>query len=71
MQEDIVFKFSRPSGAPRRTPSKAMTDALRQLGHADEMRPLIADARNRRRKVVLQVFHWLPSTSRKNGDIRI
>ena len=53
----IVFKFRRPSGSPSRQPSAAMTHALRQLAHSDEMRELVADARKQRRKVVVEVFH--------------
>ncbi len=53
----IVFRFRRPSSARNRAPSKAMTEALRHLADSDEMRPLVADARARRRDVVLEVFH--------------
>ena len=53
----IVFKFCRPSGTPSRKPSAAMTQALRQLAHSDEMREFVSNARKQRRKVVVEVFH--------------
>jgi len=53
----ILFRFRRPSGVPRRHPSKAMTEALRHLAESEEMQPFISDARARRRNVVVEVFH--------------
>ena len=53
----ILFRFRRPSNIPRRHPSKAMTEALRQLAECDEMRLFVADACARRRNVVVEVFH--------------
>ena len=54
---NIVFKFRRPSGTPSRQPSAAMTHALRQLAHSDEMQAFVSNARKQRRKVVVEVFH--------------
>lgn len=56
MQNNIVFKFSRPSGAPTSKPSQTMTDALQQLSESAELQPLVAGARAKGRKVVIQVF---------------
>ncbi len=53
----ILFKFRRPSNIPRRQPSKAMTEALRHLAESEEMRTFVAEARTRRRNVVVEVFH--------------
>jgi uncharacterized protein (DUF2141 family) len=53
----IVFKFSRPSGAPACTPSNGMTDALRRLSETEEMSAFIAKARAQQRQVIVQVFH--------------
>ena len=53
----IIFRFRRPSSIPRQHPSAAMTQALRHLADSDEMRPFVADARARRRNVVVEVFH--------------
>ncbi len=53
----ILFRFHRPSNAPKQHPSKAMTEALRHLAESEEMRPFVADARARRRIVVVEVFH--------------
>jgi hypothetical protein len=53
----ILFKFRRPTSIPRRHPSKAMTEALRHLAESDEMRHFVAEARARRRNVVVEVFH--------------
>lgn len=53
----ILFRFRRPSSVPRRQPSRAMTEALRHLAESEEMRPFVAEARARRRNVVVEVFH--------------
>jgi hypothetical protein len=53
----ILFRFRRPSSAPRRDPSTTMTEALRHLAESDEMRPFVAEARARCRNVVVEVFH--------------
>lgn len=53
----VLFKFRRPSSAPRRHPSRAMTEALRHLAESEEMRPFVAEARAQRRNVVVEVFH--------------
>ena len=55
MKNNIEFKFSRPGGTSV-VPSKAMTDALRQLSESAELKPLVAGAKARGRKVVVQVF---------------
>jgi hypothetical protein len=49
---DVMFKFSRPSGAPARQPSRVMTDALQRLSESVEMQALVAEARAQGRKVV-------------------
>ena len=54
---NIAFKFRRPSGSPGRKPSAAMTHAMRQFAATDEMQAFVANARNQRRKVVVEVFH--------------
>jgi hypothetical protein len=54
---DVLFKFSQPSGAASRKPSKGMTEALHHLTEADEMQALIAEAQAQGRKVVVQVYH--------------
>ena len=56
-RQGIVFRIRRPSNVPRRHPSKAMTQALRHLAESDEMRSFVAEARARRRNVVVEVFH--------------
>jgi hypothetical protein len=53
----IVFKFSRPSGAPACNPSNGMTDALRRLSETEEMAAFIAKTRAQHRQVIVQVFH--------------
>jgi hypothetical protein len=53
----VVFKFCRPSGAPSRQPSEAMTQAMHQFAATDEMQAFVANARAQRRKVVVEVFH--------------
>lgn len=56
MNNDVVFRFSCPSGATKLKPSKGMTDALRQLSESAELKPLVAGARASGRKVIVQVF---------------
>jgi hypothetical protein len=52
----VSFKFCRPSGAPAREPSAAMTRALQALSEADEMREFVVEAHAQRKNVVLEVF---------------
>ena len=52
----VLFKFCRPSGAPAREPSVAMTRALQALSEADEMREFVAEAHAQRKDVVVEVF---------------
>jgi hypothetical protein len=54
---DVLFKYSQPSGAASRKPSKGMTEALRHLTESDEMQALVTEARSQGRKVVVHVFH--------------
>ncbi len=56
MQNDVIFKFCRPGGASTSAPSQKMADALRQLSEAAELKPLLAGARAKGRKLVVQVF---------------
>jgi len=53
----ILFRFRRPSNTTKRHPSKAMTQALRNLAESEEMRPFVAEAQAQRRNVVVEVFH--------------
>jgi hypothetical protein len=52
----VSFKFCRPSGAPGREPSVAMTRALQALSEADEMRQFVAEAHSQRKDIVVEVF---------------
>jgi hypothetical protein len=54
---NVVFKFRRPSGSMRQEPSAAMSDALRRLTEAEEMKPLLAQAHKSGGKVAIEVFH--------------
>ena len=55
--QNIVFKFRRPSGSDsQQEPSVAMTEALRRLGEAEEMKPLIAQASKSGKAVAIEVF---------------
>ena len=49
--QNVIFKFRRPSGSRQHEPSVAMTEALRRLGEAEEMQPLVAEARKSGRSV--------------------
>ena len=57
LDSGIVLKFRRPSGAPKKPPSRAMTEALQRLSEADEVRNFTAKAHAQNRTVVLEVFH--------------
>jgi hypothetical protein len=57
LDSGIVLKFRRPSGTPKKPPSRAMTEALQRLSEAEEMRNFTAKAHAQNRTVVLEVFH--------------
>ena len=54
--QNVIFKFRRPSGSQQHEPSRALTEALHRLGEAEEMRPLIVQARQSGRSVAIEVF---------------
>lgn len=54
---NFVFKFRRPLGAPQQEPSAAMTEALQRLSAAEELEPLVTEARQRGRSVAIEVYH--------------
>lgn len=53
----VEFRFRRPAGAPKKPPSRAMTEALRRLSESEEMREFTARSRAQNRIVVVEVFH--------------
>ncbi len=53
----VVFRFRRPAGAPKKPPSRAMTEALQRLSEAEEMQGFSAKARAQNRVVVVEVYH--------------
>jgi hypothetical protein len=55
--KNVVFKFRRPGGSPQQQPSVAMTEALRRLSEAEEMKPLLAQAEKSGKSVAIEVFH--------------
>jgi hypothetical protein len=54
--DNVIFRFRRPSGSQQQEPSEAMTEALLRLGEAEEMRPLIAQARLSGKPIAIEVF---------------
>jgi hypothetical protein len=55
--QEVVFRFHRPSGSDsQHEPSRALTEALYRLGEADEMQPLLAQARQSGKSVAIEVF---------------
>jgi hypothetical protein len=56
MMDGVIVKFRRPSGSQQLEPSVAMTEALRHLSEAEEMKSLVAEARKSGRKVAIEVF---------------
>jgi hypothetical protein len=57
MKNDVVFKFSHPSGTAGRKPSMSLANAVQQLTEADELKLLASEAREHGRKLMVQVFH--------------
>lgn len=53
----IIFRFRRSKEAQGRSPSTAMTEALRHIAESDEMKPFVAEAHAVRRDVIVEVFH--------------
>jgi hypothetical protein len=56
-KSQVVFKFRRPGGVPKKQPSRAMTEALERLSQSEEMREFVSEASARNRIVVVEVFH--------------
>jgi hypothetical protein len=56
MMDGVIVRFRRPTGSSQQEPSEAMAEALRRLGEAEEMKPLVANARKSGRKVAIEVF---------------
>jgi hypothetical protein len=54
--QNVVFKFRRPSGSDPQQPSRALTEALHRLGEAEEMKSLLAQARQSGKSVAIEVF---------------
>ena len=54
--QNVVLRFRRPSDSERQQPSLAMTEALRRLSEAEEMQPLLAQARMNGNAVAIEVF---------------
>jgi hypothetical protein len=54
--QSVVFRFRRPSGSRQQEPSAALTEALRRLGEAEEMKPLLAQTQKSGGKVAIEVF---------------
>ena len=57
LKPGVVLKFRRPSGVPKKPPSRAMTEALQRLSESDEMQDFLSQAKAQRRTVVVEVFH--------------
>ncbi len=53
----VVFRFRRPAGVLKKPPSRAMTEALKRLSEAEEMRQFTEAARAQNRVVVIEVYH--------------
>lgn len=56
--QGVVFKLRRLRGSESQQPSDAMTEALRRLGEAEELKPLLAQAPNSGGKVAIEVFRF-------------
>ena len=56
MLDRVIVRFKRPSGSQQHEPSMAMTEALRRLSEAEEMKPLLAQATKSGKTVAIEVF---------------
>jgi hypothetical protein len=56
-KSQVVFRFRRPGGVPKKQPSRAMTEALKWLSRSDEMQGFVSEANAQNRIVVVEVFH--------------
>jgi hypothetical protein len=54
--QNVILKFCRPNGSELKQPSRVMTEALRRLSEAEEMKPLLAHARQSGKSVAIEVF---------------
>jgi len=54
--QNVTFKFRCPSGSSQQQPSMVMTEALRRLSEAEEMKPLISEARKSGGTVAIEVY---------------
>jgi hypothetical protein len=52
----VILRFHRPNGSELKQPSRALTEALHCLGEAEEMQPLLAQAREGGKSVAIEVF---------------
>jgi hypothetical protein len=76
--QNVVFKFRRPRGFRQQAPSVAMAEALQRLNEAEELKPLLAQARDSGGRVAIEVFrsrrdqHFLIhfTKEREHEDIR-
>jgi uncharacterized protein (DUF2141 family) len=76
--QNVIFKFRQPTGSSEKEPSVALTEALRRLSEAEELTPLLAQARNSGGRVAIEVFrshqdhHFLIhiAKERKHEDVR-
>ncbi len=56
-KSNVVFRFRRPAGVPKKPPSRAMTEALMRLSESEEMREFTAKSMAQSRTVIVEVFH--------------
>ncbi len=56
-KSSVVFRFRRPAGAPKKAPSRAMSEALERLSETEEMRLFARTMKALNRVVVIEVFH--------------
>ena len=75
--QNVVFKFRRPNGAEQQQPSRALTEALHRLGEAEEMQPLLAQARrvatpspSRSFRLVMVNHYSFTSRRRQHEELR-
>jgi hypothetical protein len=54
--QSVVFRFRRPSGSRQQELSAALTEALQHLSEAEEMQPLLAEARKSGGAAAIEVF---------------
>jgi hypothetical protein len=56
MMDSVIVRFRQPSGAGRKLPSDALSQAMVSLAESDEMQPLLCEATNEGKALAIDIF---------------